>query len=131
LSYTILIVDDNALIRQTLRTYLEAKTDWRVCGEAENGRIAVDKVQELNPDVVILDLQMPIMNGLDAARLIAQSAPKTVIVMLTMHESAQLRTEARSAGVEDVISKCGTFGNQLLAFLKNFESKNFSTGVTV
>jgi DNA-binding NarL/FixJ family response regulator len=131
LSYTILIVDDNALIRQTLRTYLEAKTDWRVCGEAENGRIAVDKVQELKPNVVILDFQMPVMNGLDAARLIRKFAPSTVIVMLTMHESAQLRTEARNVGVEDVISKCGTFGNELLAFLTNFESKNFPTGVMV
>lgn len=80
---------------------------------------------------MILDFQMPVMNGLDAARLIRKFAPSTVIVMLTMHESAQLRTEARNVGVEDVISKCGTFGNELLAFLTNFESKNFPTGVMV
>jgi DNA-binding NarL/FixJ family response regulator len=90
LSYSVFIVDDNALIRETLRTYLEAKTDWQVCGEAENGKVAIDKVQELKPNVVILDFQMPVMNGLDAARLIAKSAPNTVIVMLTMHDGPQL-----------------------------------------
>lgn len=116
--YSLLIVDDNALIRQTLRTYLEAKTDWLVCGEAENGKSAVDKVQELKRNVVILDFQMPVLNGLDAARLIAKSAPKTVINMLTMHNCVQLRNEAQAAGVTEVISKCGAYGDHLLASLK-------------
>src|ERR1700686_1536978 len=124
LPYSLLIVDDNALIRQTLRTYLEAKTDWLVCGESENGKSAVDKVQELKPDVVILDFRMPVMNGLDAARRIVESAPKTMIIMLTMHDCIQLRDEARVAGVMDVISKCGKFGDHILTSLKSFEQTN-------
>jgi DNA-binding NarL/FixJ family response regulator len=127
LSYSVLIVDDNALIRETLRTYLEAKTNWQVCGEAENGKSAVDKVQELKPNMVILDFQMPVMNGLAAARLIAKSAPKTVILMLTMHDGPQLWNEAKAVGVTEVISKCGSYADQLLAALRNFESKNFPT----
>jgi len=64
MSYSILIVDDNAAVRYYLRRYIEQNEAWKVCGEAENGQIAVDRVRQLNPDVVILDLQMPIMADL-------------------------------------------------------------------
>ena len=66
--YSVLIVDDSALIRHSLRSCLEQDPEWRVCGEAEDGKVAVEKVEELHPDVVILDLQMPVMDGLAAAR---------------------------------------------------------------
>jgi DNA-binding NarL/FixJ family response regulator len=99
LSYTILIVDDSTLIRRTLRSYIEQNSDWQVCGEAENGKVAVDKVQELNPDVVILDFQMPVMDGLETARRIASCAPNTAMVMVTMHDSEQLRKDAQAVGI--------------------------------
>jgi len=105
LAYRILIVDDSALIRRTLKSCIEQNTEWHVCGEADNGKVAVDKVQELNPDVVILDFQMPVMNGLDAARRIASSAPNTAMVMLTISNCPQLRKDARAAGIKDVLSK--------------------------
>ena len=82
---TILIVDDDADIRHSFRAFIEQNTDWQVCGEAENGEVAVEKVRELNPDVVILDMQMPVMSGLEAARQIRLVAPETAIFMFTMH----------------------------------------------
>ncbi len=114
----ILIVDDSASIRHMLRFFIEHNTDWLVCGEAENGQIAVEKVTELNPHAVILDLSMPVMNGLDAAREITRIAPTVQIVMFTMHVSEQLRKEAKEAGIKDVISKSDTIGNHLLASLR-------------
>jgi DNA-binding NarL/FixJ family response regulator len=81
----ILIVDDSPPIRNLLRYFIEHSTEWEVCGEAENGLIAVDKVVQLKPDAVILDLSMPVMNGLDAAREISRIAPAVQMVMFTMH----------------------------------------------
>jgi DNA-binding NarL/FixJ family response regulator len=115
-SHSILIVDDSPLIRRLLRCYIEQDAEWKVCGEAENGAIAVESVRHFNPDVVILDWQMPIMNGLDAARIIAQIAPKTLIVMFTMHCGEQFIQEAQKAGINHVLSKADT--KNLFALLK-------------
>ncbi|MGC1650189.1 MAG: response regulator, partial [Candidatus Sulfotelmatobacter sp.] len=68
MSHRILIVDDSAIIRHSIRICIEHNTDWEVCGEAENGKVAIEKVRQLRPDVVTLDWQMPVMNGLEAAR---------------------------------------------------------------
>ncbi len=76
MSGTVLIVDDSPVIRHALRSCIEQTTAWQVCGEAENGKIAVEKVKTLHPDVVILDLQMPVMDGLEAAGQIYQLAPR-------------------------------------------------------
>jgi len=118
-SRTILIVDDNTLVRGLIRTWVEGYEDWNVCGEAENGKIAVEKVEQLHPDIVLLDLQMPVMNGLEAARRISRVAPETAMVMLTMHESAQLLADARAAGIRDVVSKTDPLGEHLLSTLKH------------
>src|SRR5437879_2502111 len=85
LSYSILIVDDSEIIRHLLRSCLEANTDWQVCGEAENGQLAVERVEELHPDIVILDYQMPVMNGIEAAREITRLAPNTAMVLFKMN----------------------------------------------
>jgi DNA-binding NarL/FixJ family response regulator len=114
----ILIADDSASIRQVLRFFIEHNTDWQVCGEAENGQIAVEKVAELKPHAVILDLSMPVMNGLEAAREIARIAPNVQMVLFTMHSSEQLRKEAQAAGIKDVISKSDTIGQHLLTSLR-------------
>ena len=102
---TVLIVDDSAPIRRSLRTWFERREGWQVCGEAENGAVAVEQVRALNPDIVILDLSMPVMNGLDAARKIASIAPKTRMVLFTMHASEFLMQDAQRAGIKAVISK--------------------------
>jgi DNA-binding NarL/FixJ family response regulator len=118
LSYSVLIVDDSALIRHSLRSCLEQTQDWRVCGEAEDGKAAVERVKELQPDVVILDLQMPVMDGLAAARQISAIAPKTAMVMFTMHTDRQLLKAARAAGITDVVSKSGGTADHLLVSLR-------------
>lgn len=105
MSINILIVDDSASIRRSLRSSIEANLEWRVCGEAENGRDAVDKVRTLNPDYVILDWLMPVMGGLEAARQISDIAPKTAMLMLTLHGSDQLVKEAQAVGIQHVFSK--------------------------
>ena len=119
MSYSILIVDDSDLIRRLLRSCIEQNTDWQVCGEAENGKAAVQKVEKLHPDVVILDYQMPVMNGIEAARRISLIAPNTAMVMFTMHNCDELQQDARSAGIGDVLSKSDRLGDHLLASLRN------------
>jgi DNA-binding NarL/FixJ family response regulator len=117
--HSILIVDDSAVIRRSLRTCIEQNTTWKVCGEAENGQTAVARVQELHPDIVILDFQMPIMNGLEAARQISRLAPNTTMLMFTMYSSNQLLKTAQAAGISDVISKSNGGAKHLLTSLRN------------
>jgi DNA-binding NarL/FixJ family response regulator len=121
---TILIVDDSPLIRSSLRTCIEGNTDWTICGEAENGRIAIEKVTQLQPAVVILDWQMPVMNGLDAAREISRIAPTATLIMITMHESAMLSEEASAAGITEVLSKSSRVAESLLASLNKVTAAN-------
>ena len=84
----------------------------------ENGKIAVEKVQKLRPDVVVLDLQMPVMNGLEAAKVIKQSVPETAMVMVTMHNNIDLIKEAQAIGVQEVLSKSDRVAENLLATLR-------------
>ena len=104
----ILVVDDNAAIRRYLRGALEQHVGWRVCDEARNGQEAVERVRTTHPDVVVLDFQMPQMNGLDAARIITQLSPETPILMVTLYLSKQLSEEARKVGVRGTCEKTDT-----------------------
>jgi DNA-binding NarL/FixJ family response regulator len=113
MKHTILIVDDSPLIRRSLRSWIDESLDWEVCGEAENGREAVERVEELRPDIVILDFQMPVMDGLEAARRIRDLAPRTAMLMFTMHTSRQLLQAALEAGVADVVSKSDRLADHL------------------
>jgi two-component system, NarL family, response regulator NreC len=101
----ILLADDNPTIRHSLRTLLSKQANWTICGEAENGKMAVEMAERLSPDLVILDLSMPVINGLDAARQIKKTSPDIQIVMFTMHEFPHLREEARKAGVNELVAK--------------------------
>jgi DNA-binding NarL/FixJ family response regulator len=105
MSAKILIVDDNPAIRRSLRSLIAEQTDWTICGEAENGKVAIEKSRELRPDVIILDLSMPVMNGLDAAREIRESSPKVYILLFTMHFYPHLVEDAQNVGVNKVVSK--------------------------
>ena len=115
----ILVVDDTQAIRRSLRVRIESETDWEICGEAENGRDAIERVKELHPDVVLMDLSMPVMNGLDAARRIKAIAPSTHILMFTLHTYPQLLDEARKVGISSVVSKSDAAGPNLLRALRS------------
>jgi DNA-binding NarL/FixJ family response regulator len=113
----ILIADDHALVRQGLRSVLEAQTNWTVCGEAKDGREAVKLALKLRPDIVLLDVTMPELNGLDATRQICRGLPGTPILVLTMHESEELCGEAVQAGASGCVLKSDS-PRQLLAAIE-------------
>jgi DNA-binding NarL/FixJ family response regulator len=108
---SILIVDDSFAVRQSLRTLLERHADWKVCGEGENGREGVDKAQKLHPDLIILDLSMPIMNGLEAALQLKRLMPAVPLLMLTTFDASQISGAAASAGISTVKEKSGSPGD--------------------
>ncbi len=101
----ILLVDDHPVVRHGLRALLGLQPDWEVIDEAEDGSEAVDKVQRLNPDVVLLDISMPKMGGLEACRLIRETAPQCEILILTQHDSPQMLREALDAGARGYVMK--------------------------
>jgi DNA-binding NarL/FixJ family response regulator len=101
----ILIADDREAIRRQVSLILASRPSVEVCAEAANGEEAVEMTRELNPDLVILDITMPIMNGLDAARTIRRFAPDTPILILTVHKSRQLMEEAQKIGVQGYVTK--------------------------
>ena len=101
----ILIVDDNPAVRRYLRAILEQQEGWQVCGEARTGGEALQKVLESPPDLVVLDYQMPDLNGVDVAKQISAMFPKIPILMVTLHLSSQLADAARQAGVRGACAK--------------------------
>jgi DNA-binding NarL/FixJ family response regulator len=101
----ILLVDDHAIVRRGLRNLLETQEQWIVCGEAEDGEDGVEKTQALHPDIVILDVSMPRLNGFGAAKLIKQLCPDTPILLYSMHQSQAFVEEARRIGVTGFVSK--------------------------
>lgn len=124
MSHRILIVDDSAIIRHTIRACIEHNTDWEVCGEAENGKVAVEKVRQLRPDVVTLDWQMPVMNGLEAAREISRLAPRPTMLMITLHENMLSAREAQAAGIQEILSKTDRVSEHLIASLRTVAAAN-------
>lgn len=102
---SVIIVDDNRGVRKALREFFTAAGDFSVCGEAENGREAIEKAQRLHPDLIVTDLSMPVMNGLEEARLLKQLIPTVPIIIYTVHSSPLVEKEARSAGASAVVSK--------------------------
>ena len=101
----ILIADDHDVVRAGLRQLLLERKGWEVCGEAGTGRQAAAMAVELKPDVVVMDIAMPELNGLEAARQIKKSLPKTEIVVLTLHLSDQLAYEIINAGIRGYVLK--------------------------
>jgi DNA-binding NarL/FixJ family response regulator len=101
----ILVVDDNRDVRRYLCRALEQHRGWLVCDEARDGQEGVNRFLETRPDVVVLDFQMPGMNGLDAARIISQLSPETPILMITLYLTRQLAEEAEKAGVRGTCAK--------------------------
>ena len=101
----ILIVDDNPAVRRYLRAILEQQESWKVCGEARTGAEALHQVVAEGPDLVLLDYQMPDLNGVDVAKQISEMFPQIPILMVTVHLSKQLADAAREAGVRGACAK--------------------------
>ena len=101
----ILVVDDNPSVRHYLRAILEQQSTWHVCDEARTGVEALQRVQKSQPDVILLDFQMPDANGLDIARQISEQFPQIPILMVTIHFSKQLSEAAQSVGIRGACAK--------------------------
>jgi DNA-binding NarL/FixJ family response regulator len=104
-TFRILIADDHAVVRAGLRALLESRPGWEVSAEAADGRDAVEKASKLKPQVAILDIGMPLLNGVEAARRIHKASPQTEILILTMHESDDLVQQVVDAGARGYILK--------------------------
>src|SRR6185503_11105318 len=101
----ILICDDHDVVRQGVRRLLEEQPGWVVCGEAADGRHAVALAVALQPDVVVLDISMPGLNGIDATRRIRRLVPSTQVIVLTMHQAEQVSADALEAGARRCVLK--------------------------
>jgi DNA-binding NarL/FixJ family response regulator len=101
----VLIVDDHAFIRRGVQTILHAFPEWEFCGEAENGKEAIRLADELKPEVIIMDVSMPGLNGIEATRAIRKAQPGVKIVLLTLHESGELLRSAFRAGASGYLLK--------------------------
>ena len=108
----VLVIDDHELVRRGLKDILR-DTPFEVCGEAENGQEGVEQTLKLKPDLVLLDMSMPVMTGLQAAVAIRKLAPGTKIIMVSMHDSPQMMKEARAAGADAYVTKTSA-GKELL-----------------
>jgi DNA-binding NarL/FixJ family response regulator len=101
----VLVVDDHAFIRRGVQTILHRFPEWELCGEADNGNDAIRMAEELKPEVIIMDLSMPGLNGIEATRAIRKTQPGVKIVLLTLHESAELVRSAFRAGARGYLLK--------------------------
>jgi DNA-binding NarL/FixJ family response regulator len=101
----ILLVDDHPVVRQGLKTLLEGQSGWEVVGEASDGFEALDKADNLQPNVIVLDVTMPGMNGLEACRLLRQRVPSLEVLFVTQHDSPQMMREALDAGARGYVVK--------------------------
>ena len=117
----ILICDDNPNIRYLLRVFVESQTPFKICGEANHGADAIDKARKLQPDLILLDLSMPVMTGAEAASVIKAMLPRTKIILFSMHMDNVPRSLAAAVGVDlalskaDGITKLGEHLKKLLA----------------
>jgi DNA-binding NarL/FixJ family response regulator len=109
----ILVVDDQPYVRRAVRSLLESKREWEVCGEASDGREAIEQTEALHPDVVVMDMTMPNLNGLEATRFIHERFPHCVVVILTLHDFPELPRMAQEAGAKGYVLK-GDSGHFLI-----------------
>ena len=119
----ILIADDHEIVRRGVRNTLQSEPDLEICGEAVNGQDVVDKARKLHPDLVILDINMPVLNGLVAVRQILWDCPTTKIVIFSVHDSDQTRQEVRAVGAHGFVSK-GKDSHDLVRVVRDVLKRN-------
>ena len=102
---TVLIADDNAFVRTALYEIFEREPDLHVCAVVENGREAIEEAYRLQPDLIVLDIAMPVMNGLEAARVLRQMMPDVPLIMYSANPNEVSEQSARSIGISGLISK--------------------------
>jgi DNA-binding NarL/FixJ family response regulator len=127
MSLRILVVDDHAIVRRGVRALLESREGWEVCGEATTGRDAVEQSRQLKPDVVVMDLSLPELNGLEATGQILSDAPNTEVLVLTMHHSEQLAREVLQSGARGYVLKSDADENLIAAVESLRQHKPFLT----
>ncbi len=122
-----LLVDDHDVVRRGLRSLVEAQAGWEVCGEAATGREAVEKAGRLRPNIVIIDITMPELNGLEATRQIRRAVPQTLVLVLTVHESEELLAEVLRSGAHGCMLKSDA-GRELVSAIETLtQGKPFLT----
>jgi DNA-binding NarL/FixJ family response regulator len=117
--YQVLLVDDNPVVRRIVRQVLEKESQLRICGEADDGKEALDKAKILQPDIVILDLSMPRMGGLEAAPQIRNLLPDACLILFTLYGNEEIERVAKEAGIDAVVSKADC-GDKLVEAAKAF-----------
>jgi len=111
----ILLADDHDVVRRGVREIIESHDGWTVCGEATNGREAIRMAITLAPDVVVLDISMPSLNGIEATRMIRRELPATEVIIFTLHEEERLIRATLLAGARGIVSKADASSQLLLA----------------
>jgi DNA-binding NarL/FixJ family response regulator len=127
----ILIADDHDVARRGIRAMLESREGWQVCAEAKDGREAVELANTMNPDLILLDIGMPNLNGLEAARQILATSPKAVILVLTMHDTDHVVREVLRAGARGFLLKSDA-GRDLMSAVEALQNHRtfFTTKVS-
>ena len=113
----VLVVDDHEVVRRGVRSLIQSHSNYDVCGEAVDGQDAVEKAQELNPDVIVMDVSMPRLNGLEATHLIRAALPDSEILILSQHDSPEMVRQAFKAGARGYVVK-SSIARDLLAALE-------------
>jgi DNA-binding NarL/FixJ family response regulator len=121
----VLIADDHEIVRRGVRSILESREGLEICGEASNGREAVNKASQLHPDLIILDLAMPVLSGLGAANEIRQFLPDVPILMLSMHDGKSLLDALRLIGAQGFVPKAECADKLLAAVDAVLRGENF------
>lgn len=121
----ILIADDNPRVRGAIRDLLLLQPDWEICGETWNGPQTLEKVRELRPDLIVLDVNMPVPNGFETARIIRQEIPHIKILIVSQYDSEELLPSALQAGADACLDKA-RMGSDLIPAIQNLQGQNLA-----
>jgi DNA-binding NarL/FixJ family response regulator len=121
----ILVADDHEVVRKGIRTLLDSRPEWEICGEASTGRAAIAKTVRLKPDVVLLDITMPGLSGLEAIPEILRACPQTKVLVLTMHDSGRMASRVLAAGASGLVLKSDAARDLILALEALSKNKAF------